>query len=90
MHTTSYQLDPQAAPAGGNTLMDPSGGFQPGLCGTCVHARRIESARGSVFLLCGLSSTDPRFARYPRLPVVECAGYARVSDAGAAGDEGES
>lgn len=47
-----------------------------GLCGICRHARRIESAKGSVFLLCRLSSSDPRFARYPRLPVFACEGFA--------------
>jgi hypothetical protein len=46
-----------------------------GLCGNCVNARRIESARGSVFILCQLSATDPRFPKYPRLPVLSCAGY---------------
>ena len=40
--------------------------------------RRVESERGSVFSLCGLAATDPRFARYPRLPVHECAGYEPV------------
>lgn len=46
-----------------------------GLCGTCVHAKGIESAKGSVFLLCRLSSVDPRFPRYPSLPVLQCSGY---------------
>lgn len=46
-----------------------------GLCEDCRHARKIESSRGSVFLLCELSRTDPRFAKYPRLPVLNCAGY---------------
>lgn len=45
------------------------------LCASCVHSRRIESARGSVFILCQLSTTDPRFPKYPRLPVLSCAGY---------------
>jgi hypothetical protein len=55
---------------------DPSGSQSPaGLCGDCTHARRIESARGSVFILCQLSSTDPRFPKYPRLPVLSCPGY---------------
>ena len=49
-----------------------------GLCETCVHAQIIESARGSRFLLCGLAATDPRFPKYPRLPVVSCAGYKRT------------
>lgn len=46
-----------------------------GLCTHCVHARRIESSRGSVFFLCQLSSSDPRFPKYPRLPVLSCPGY---------------
>lgn len=50
-----------------------------GLCNHCVHARRIESDRGSVFIMCQLSATDPRFPRYPRLPVLQCAGYSRKS-----------
>jgi hypothetical protein len=55
---------------------DPSGPQSPaGLCADCTHARRIESARGSVFFLCQLSSTDPRFPKYPRLPVLSCPGY---------------
>lgn len=45
-----------------------------GLCAHCRHARRITSAKGSTFLLCGLAEEDPRFARYPRLPVHACAG----------------
>ena len=48
---------------------------QPGLCGDCVHARRIESDRGSVFFLCQLALTDGRFKKYPRLPVLSCIGY---------------
>ncbi len=46
-----------------------------GLCADCVHARRIESERGSVFILCELSRADPRFPQYPRLPVLSCEGY---------------
>jgi hypothetical protein len=52
-----------------------------GLCADCVHSQRVESSRGSVFLLCELSRTDPRFARYPRLPVFSCTGYAERPDA---------
>lgn len=48
-----------------------------GLCATCVHAKVITSQRGSVFYLCQLSFTDPRFARYPALPVLSCSGYVR-------------
>jgi len=46
-----------------------------GLCANCVHARRIESARGSIFYLCGRSASDPAFPKYPQLPVIECAGH---------------
>ena len=46
-----------------------------GLCNDCQHCRRIESDKGSKFLLCQLSKVDPSFAKYPRLPVMRCAGY---------------
>ena len=45
-----------------------------GLCATCVHLRLLASKR-SVFVRCGLAATDPRFPRYPGLPVVACSGY---------------
>ena len=48
-----------------------------GLCFDCLHAQRIQSARGSTFYRCKLSDTDPRFPKYPRLPVIRCAGYAQ-------------
>ena len=60
-----------------------------GLCASCVHAQAVESSRGSVFVLCRLSLTpasilggpgDPRFPKYPRLPVVACAGYQDDTD----------
>jgi hypothetical protein len=46
-----------------------------GLCETCRHARTVETARGSRFVLCERSRTDPRFPRYPPLPVTRCAGF---------------
>ena len=42
-----------------------------------MHIRRVTSDRGSVFYLCQLSKVDPSFPKYPRLPVLECAGYER-------------
>jgi hypothetical protein len=33
------------------------------------------SDRASTFLQCQLSFTDPRFEKYPRLPVLKCNGY---------------
>jgi mannose-6-phosphate isomerase-like protein (cupin superfamily) len=47
-----------------------------GLCGGCVHVELIRSDRGSLFYLCKRSARDPRFAKYPRLPVLSCSGYA--------------
>jgi hypothetical protein len=50
-----------------------------GLCGSCAHARAIVSAKGSTFLLCERARTDPRYRKYPPLPVVSCPGYERSS-----------
>jgi hypothetical protein len=47
----------------------------PGLCGECRNVRVVESRRGSRFFLCQLSDVDPRFPKYPRLPVLRCRGY---------------
>jgi hypothetical protein len=52
----------------------------PGLCGTCHHVRVVTSSRASTFHLCGRAAEDARFAKYPRLPVVWCEGYAVDSD----------
>lgn len=46
-----------------------------GLCATCGHVRRIRSDRGSIFYLCKQSAIDPRFPKYPRLPVLACPAY---------------
>lgn len=50
-----------------------------GLCGECRHMRRIKSDRGSAFYLCQRSLTNSTFPKYPRLPVVECAGFERLA-----------
>jgi hypothetical protein len=49
-----------------------------GLCADCVHSRRIESDRGSIFFLCRLALVDPQFQKYPRLPVLSCPGYQKA------------
>lgn len=46
-----------------------------GLCSTCTHARIVTSARGTRFYLCQLSATDPRYRKYPPLPVIHCEGF---------------
>jgi hypothetical protein len=53
-----------------------------GLCASCLYGKRVESSRGSVFWMCELSRSDPRFPKYPRLPVLTCSGYAAQSPAG--------
>jgi hypothetical protein len=58
-------------------VASPSSPPRAGLCADCLNARHIETARGSVFILCGLSATDSRFPKYPRLPVLQCSGYTR-------------
>lgn len=50
-----------------------------GLCATCQHKQVIKSARGSFFIMCGLSKTDDRFDKYPPLPVLRCTGYTKQS-----------
>ncbi len=46
-----------------------------GLCADCVHGQRVVSAKGSEFWRCAKSEPDPRFPKYPRLPVLRCEGY---------------
>lgn len=50
-----------------------------GLCDDCTHARVITSDRGSQFLFCQLSQSNPQFPKYPRLPVLRCSGYSSKS-----------
>jgi len=51
-------------------------GDKAGLCDSCIHSRRVVSARESVFMLCQLGFSDARFPKYPRLPVLSCEGFA--------------
>src|SRR5215813_3181230 len=46
-----------------------------GLCASCLQAKVIRSSKRATFYLCLKSVEDPRFARYPALPVRDCAGY---------------
>jgi hypothetical protein len=48
-----------------------------GLCATCRSARIVTNRRGSVFYRCLRADTDPRFVKYPPLPVLRCPGYER-------------
>jgi hypothetical protein len=53
---------------------------EPGLCAICRHARVVTSVRGSRFLACDRSKSDPAYPRYPRLPVLSCAGVEALSE----------
>jgi hypothetical protein len=53
-----------------------------GLCKNCRHADVVRSAKGGEFYRCLLSETDPRFPKYPRLPVVRCEGFSPIEGEG--------
>jgi hypothetical protein len=57
----------------------PSESPHPGLCADCRHARPVTSTRGSTFWRCALSDTNSSFPKYPRLPVITCLGFERLS-----------
>lgn len=48
-----------------------------GLCATCRHSAIVRSQR-SAFVRCALADRDPRYERYPALPVQACRGFAAV------------
>jgi hypothetical protein len=45
------------------------------LCETCCSMREVVTPKGSRFLLCQLSQTNPEYARYPPQPVLRCDGF---------------
>src|SRR5438876_5201878 len=45
------------------------------LCETCQRMREVTTPKGSRFLLCQLSITNPNYSKYPLQPVVRCEGY---------------
>jgi hypothetical protein len=70
------------------TRPDPLASGTVGLCAGCRHARIVSTPR-STFWLCRRSFSDPAFAKYPRLPVLECPGYEPGEPRPAAGAEDE-
>lgn len=52
-----------------------------GLCESCRNVRIVDTRKGSRFYLCELSEVDPRFAKYPPIPVLRCIGYTPASSA---------
>lgn len=62
------------------TANAPGSGFtmypDPGLCRDCLHSRRLAHPHGGYpYWRCGMSDRDKGYAKYPRLPVRECAGF---------------
>jgi hypothetical protein len=52
-------------------------GAEPGLCRACRHAKLNQTRRGTAYLRCTRAAWDTALARYPRLPVTQCAGFQR-------------
>ncbi|MBI5092804.1 MAG: hypothetical protein HZB26_10225 [Candidatus Hydrogenedentes bacterium] len=58
-------------------MSEPPDALDPvGLCARCAHARQIHHPHGgAAYWRCGVSDADPKYPKYPRLPVVTCAGF---------------
>ena len=54
---------------------------QIGWCALCRHARTVKHPRGGAdYWRCARADDDPQLARYPRLPVEQCAAFADESE----------
>ncbi|HYF27851.1 MAG TPA: hypothetical protein VD931_19060 [Baekduia sp.] len=51
-----------------------------GLCDHCVHQFLVHTTRGSTFSRCDLHKVDPRFRKYPPVPVLRCPGFERRAE----------
>jgi hypothetical protein len=49
----------------------------PGLCADCGHARALTPRSGSTYYQCLRAEHEPRYPKWPRLPVLSCPGYER-------------
>jgi hypothetical protein len=54
----------------------------PSLCETCALMREVVTPKGSRFLLCQWSQTDPAYSKYPAQPVGRCRGYRKKEQTG--------
>ncbi len=52
------------------------------LCETCTWMREVVTPKGSRFLLCQLSQSNPAYRKYPPQPVVRCASYWKKEETG--------
>jgi hypothetical protein len=50
------------------------------LCETCALMREVITPRGSRFLLCQLSKTNPAYPKYPQQPVIRCTGFTKEQE----------
>ena len=64
------------------------------LCATCIHHKDIRNDRGSVFVMCLRSFSDPNFVKYlryfiagPALPAITIEGFRKIliEDSGTSG-----
>ncbi|HXC85073.1 MAG TPA: hypothetical protein VNV62_24775 [Trebonia sp.] len=55
-------------------------GVAPGLCEACGYAKLNQTRRGTAYLRCTRAEWDKALVRYPRLPVMECAGFEHRPD----------
>jgi hypothetical protein len=46
-----------------------------GLCSDCAHAKKLKTKIDATIYLCGRAAADSRFPKFPRLPIMACAGY---------------
>ncbi|MEK7857518.1 MAG: cysteine-rich CWC family protein [Elusimicrobiota bacterium] len=46
-----------------------------GLCASCRKSKRLTTKTGSAIYRCALAETDPKFTKFPRLPMADCPGY---------------
>jgi hypothetical protein len=46
-----------------------------GLCAACSFARKLSTKSSSTIYLCERSKDEPRFPKYPSLPVLRCDGF---------------
>ena len=40
-----------------------------------MHCMEMHNDRGSTFIMCLRWSSEPEYTKYPRLPVLRCAGF---------------
>jgi hypothetical protein len=52
-----------------------------GLCAACAWVRTTTARSGATYYRCARAEQDPRFPRYPALPVRRCPGYAAAPTA---------